>query len=40
VVLLIAAIFLWVFLRQRRATVKPHILSEAERARVEQLLKD
>jgi hypothetical protein len=27
-------------LRQRRSTVKPHVLSEAERARVEQLLKD
>jgi cytochrome c-type biogenesis protein CcmH len=40
VVLLIAAIFMWVYLRQRRATVKPHLLSEAERARVEQLLKD
>jgi cytochrome c-type biogenesis protein CcmH len=40
VVLLMAAIFMWVYLRQRRATVKPHVLSEAERARVEQLLKD
>ena len=40
VVLLIAAIFMWVYLRQRRATVKPHVLSDAERARVEQLLKD
>ena len=40
VVLLIAAIFMLVYLRQRRATVKPHVLSEAERARVEQLLKD
>ena len=40
VVLLMAAIFMWVYLRQRRATVKPHLLSEAERARVEQLLKD
>ena len=40
VALLIAAIFMWVYLRQRRATVKPHLLSEAERARVEQLLKD
>ena len=40
VVLLIAAIFMLVYLRQRRATVKPHVLSDAERARVEQLLKD
>jgi len=40
VVLLMAAIFMWVYLRQRRVTVKPHVLSEAERARVEQLLKD
>jgi cytochrome c-type biogenesis protein CcmH len=40
VALLMAAIFMWVYLRQRRATVKPHVLSEAERARVEQLLKD
>ena len=40
VVLLIAAIFMWVYLRQRRATVKPHVLSDAERARVEQLMKD
>jgi len=40
VVLLIAAIFMLVYLRQRRATVKPHVLSDAERARVEQLMKD
>jgi cytochrome c-type biogenesis protein CcmH len=40
VALLMAAIFMWVYLRQRRATGKPHVLSEAERARVEQLLKD
>jgi cytochrome c-type biogenesis protein CcmH len=40
VVLLMAAIFMGVYLRQRRATLKPHVLSEAERARVEQLLKD
>ena len=40
VALLMAAIFMGVYLRQRRATVKPHVLSEAERARVEQLLKD
>ena len=40
VALLMAAIFMWVYLRQRRATLKPHVLSEAERARVEQLLKD
>lgn len=40
VALLIAAIFMLVYLRQRRATVKPYVLSDAERARVEQLLKD
>ena len=40
VVLLIAAIFMLVYLRQRRATVKPHVLSDAERARVERLMKD
>ena len=40
VVLLIAAIFMLVYLRQRRATVKPQVLSDAERARVEQLMKD
>jgi cytochrome c-type biogenesis protein CcmH/NrfF len=40
VVLLIAAIFMLVYLRQRRATVKPHVLSDAERAQVEHLLKD
>lgn len=40
VVLLIAAIFMLVYLRQRRATVKPYVLSDAERARVEHLLKD
>lgn len=40
VVLLIAAIFMLVYLRQRRATVKPHVLSDAQRARVEHLLKD
>ena len=40
VALLIAAIFMLAYLRQRRATVKPHVLSDAERARVEQLLKD
>jgi len=40
VVLLIAAIFMLVYLCQRRATVKPQVLSDAERARVEQLMKD
>lgn len=40
VVLLVAGVFLLVYLRQRRSSVKPMVLSEAERARVEQLLKD
>ena len=40
VVLLIAGIFLLVYLRQRRATVQPQVLSDNERARVEQLLRD
>jgi len=40
VVLLIAGIFLLAYLRQRRALVQPQGLSDAERARVEQLLKD
>lgn len=40
VVLLIAGIFLLVYLRQRRATVQPQVLSDNERARAEQLLKD
>lgn len=40
VVLLVAGVFLLVYLRQRRSSVKPMALSEAERARVEQLLKD
>ena len=40
VVLLLAGIFLLVYLRQRRATVQPQVLSDNERARVEQLLKD
>ena len=40
VVLLIAGIFLLVYLRQRRATLQPQVLSDNERARVEQLLKD
>ena len=40
VVLLIAGIFLLAYLRQRRSTVQPQLLSDAERARVEQLLKD
>ena len=40
VVLLIAGIFLLAYLRQRRASLQPHVLSDAERARVEQLLKD
>jgi cytochrome c-type biogenesis protein CcmH/NrfF len=38
--LLIAGIFLLVYLRQRRATLQPQVLSDTERARVEQLLKD
>jgi cytochrome c-type biogenesis protein CcmH len=33
-------VFMLVYLRQRRATVKPQVLSDAERARVEQLMKD
>ena len=40
VVLLIAGIFLLAYLRQRRSAMQPQVLSEAERARVEQLLKD
>jgi cytochrome c-type biogenesis protein CcmH len=40
VVLLIAGFFLVSYLRQRRSSVKPDVLSEAERARVEQLLRD
>ena len=40
VVLFIAGIFLLAYLRQRRASLQPHVLSDAERARVEQLLKD
>ena len=40
VVLLIAGIFLLVYMRQRRATLQPQVLSDNERARVEQLLKD
>lgn len=40
VVLLIAGIFLLAYLRQRRASLQPHVLSDAERARVELLLKD
>jgi len=40
VVLLIAGIFLLFYLRQRRATLQPQVLSDNERARVEQLLKD
>lgn len=40
VVLLMAAIFLLVYLRQRRLAVHPQALSDADRARVEQLLKD
>jgi cytochrome c-type biogenesis protein CcmH len=40
VVLLIAGIFLLAYLRQRRVSLQPHVLSDAERARVEQLLKD
>jgi cytochrome c-type biogenesis protein CcmH len=40
VVLLIAGIFLLAYLRQRRASLQTQVLSDAERARVEQLLKD
>ena len=40
VVLLIAGIFLLAYLRQRRSSMQPQVLSEAERTRVEQLLKD
>ena len=40
VVLLVAAIFLLAYLRQRRLVVQPEALSVADRARVEQLLKD
>ena len=40
IVLLIAGIFLLAYLRQRRSVVQAKVLSEAERARVEQLLKD
>jgi cytochrome c-type biogenesis protein CcmH len=36
----IAAVFLAVYLRQRRALAKPTVLSDADRARAEQLLKD
>ena len=40
VVLLIAGIFLLAYLRQRRSAMQLQVLSDAERARVEQLLKD
>ena len=40
VVLLMAAIFLLAYLRQRRLAVHPQALSDTDRARVEQLLKD
>jgi len=40
IVLLIAGIFLLAYLRQRLSSVQPQILSDAERARVDQLLKD
>ena len=40
IVLLIAGIFLLAYLRQRRSSVQPQLLSDAERARVDQLLKD
>jgi len=36
----VAAIFLLAYLRQRRLVVQPEALSDADRARVEQLLKD
>ena len=38
--LLIAAVFLTVYLRQRRALTAPSALSDDDRARAEQLLKD
>ena len=40
IVLLIAGIFLLAYLGQRRSSVQPQLLSDAERARVDQLLKD
>jgi cytochrome c-type biogenesis protein CcmH len=40
IVLLIAGIFLLAYLRQRRSSVQPQLLSDAERARVDLLLKD
>lgn len=40
VVLLIAGIFLLAYLRQRRSSLQPQVLSDAERTRVDQLLKD
>ena len=40
IVLLIAGIFLLAYLRQRRASVQPQLLSDSERALVDQLLKD
>ena len=40
IVLLIAGTFLLAYLRQRRSSVQPQLLSDAERARVDQLLKD
>lgn len=40
VVLLIAGIFLLAYLRQRRANIRPQVLSDVERARIDQLLKD
>ena len=40
VVLLIAGIFLLAYLRERRSSLQLQVLSDAERARVDQLLKD
>jgi len=40
IVLMIAGIFLLAYLRQRRSSVQPQLLSDAERARVDHLLKD
>ena len=40
IVLMIAGIFLLAYLRQRRSSVQSQLLSDAERARVDHLLKD
>jgi cytochrome c-type biogenesis protein CcmH/NrfF len=38
--LVLAAVFLGVYLRQRRALTAPVVLSDADRERAKQLLKD